>query len=182
VPGQDYVSIVTGDHFGMGKKAAELMADAIGGAGRIGYIFHDADYYVTNNRDEYFKAAIEQLYPDIEIVAEQGFTDEGSTQEIAAAMIAQNPDLDGIYVAWSAAAQASSRRCVRPANRRKVVAYDPMPRTTSTWPSAEHVRRLSDWLYLEGKVMVDLAAKALLGQEVPFVTVEAQAETRRTTW
>ena len=62
-------------------------------------------FYVTNNRDRYFKAAIEQLYPDIEIVAEQGFAEEGRTQEIAAAMITQNPDLDGIYVAWSSAAQ-----------------------------------------------------------------------------
>ncbi len=72
VPGEDYASIVTGDHFEMGKTAAQLMSDAIGGAGKIGFIFHDAVYYVTNNRDAYAKAAFEQLYPDIEIVAEQG--------------------------------------------------------------------------------------------------------------
>ena len=84
MPGEDYASIVTGDHFEMGKKAAELMSDAIGGAGKIGFIFHDAVYYVTNNRDDYARAAFEQLYPDIEIVAEQGFTDEGSTYEIGA--------------------------------------------------------------------------------------------------
>jgi len=181
VPGQDYVAIVTGDHFGMGKKAAELMADAIGGAGKIGYIFHDAEYYVTNNRDAYFKAAIEQLYPDIEIVAEQGFADEGSTQEIAAAMIAQNPDLDGIYVAWSAAAQgviSALREAGKPDV--KVVAYDLDATNDLDMAQCGNMYGTSlDWPYLEGKVMADLAAKALLGQEVPpFVTVEAQSMTR----
>jgi ribose transport system substrate-binding protein len=181
VPGQDYVSIVTGDHFGMGKLAAELMSDAIGESGQIGYIFHDAEYYVTNNRDAYFKAAIEQLHPDIEIVAEQGFTDEGSTQEIAAAMIAQNPDLDGIYVAWSAAAQgviAALREAGKPDV--KVVAYDLDATNDLDMAQCGNMYGVSlDWPYLEGKVMADLAAKALLGQEVPpFVTVEAQSMTR----
>jgi ribose transport system substrate-binding protein len=188
VPGEDYVSIVTGDHFGMGKKAAELMAEAIGGAGQIGYIFHDAEYYVTNNRDAYFKAAIEQLYPEVEIVAEQGFTDEGSTQEIAAAMIAQNPDLDGIYVAWSAAAQgviAALREAGKPDV--KVVAYDLDATNDLDMAQCGNMYGTSlDWPYLEGQVMVDLAAKALLGQAVPpFVTVEAQGMTRETiaeTW
>jgi ribose transport system substrate-binding protein len=181
VPGQDYVSIVTGDHFGMGKLAAQLMADAIGGAGKIGYIFHDADYYVTNNRDAYFKAAIEQLHPDIEIVAEQGFADEGSTQEIAAAMIAQNPDLDGIYVAWSAAAQGVIA-ALREAGKTdvKVVAYDLDATNDLDMAQCGNMHGVSlDWPYLEGRVMADLAAKALLGQEVPpFVTVDAQSMTR----
>jgi len=37
----------------------------------VGYIFHDASYYVTNQRDQAFKTVIEQCFPDIEIVAEQ---------------------------------------------------------------------------------------------------------------
>jgi len=181
--GKEYVAIVTGDHFEMGKAAAKLMSDAIGGKGKIGYIFHDAVYYVTNNRDRYFKAAIEQLYPDIQIVAEQGFTEEGKTQEIAAAMLTQHPDLNGIYVAWSAAAQGVIA-ALREAGRKdvKVVAYDldavndlDMARCGNMYGVA------LDQPYLEGKIMARIAAQALLGKSVPpFITVPVQTETRET--
>lgn len=181
--GKEYVAIVTGDHFEMGKAAAKLMSEAIGGKGKIGYIFHDAVYYVTNNRDRYFKAAIEQRYPDIEIVAEQGFTEEGKTQEIAAAMLTQHPDINGIYVAWSAAAQGVIA-ALREAGRKdvKVVAYDldavndlDMARCGNMYGVA------LDQPYLEGKVMARIAALALLGESVPpFITVPVQTETRET--
>jgi ribose transport system substrate-binding protein len=181
VPGEDYASIVTGDHFEMGKKAAELMSDAIGGAGKIGFIFHDAVYYVTNNRDDYARAAFEQSYPDIEIVAEQGFADEGSTYEIAQAMIVQNPDLDGIYVAWSAAAQGVIS-ALREADKDdvKVVAYDLDAANDLDMAMCGNYYGASlDWPYAEGIAMADLAAQALLGKEVPaFVTVDVQAMTR----
>jgi ribose transport system substrate-binding protein len=179
--GEEYVAVVTGDHFGMGKAAAELMAEAIGGSGQIGYIFHDADFYVTNNRDAYFKAAIEQLHPDITIVAEQGFNDEARTQEIAAAMIAQNPELDGIYVAWSSAAQGVIA-ALREAGKSdvKVVAYDLDAVNDLDMAQCGNMYGVAlDWPYLEGRTMADLAAHALLGEEVPpFVTVPVQTETR----
>lgn len=182
-PGTDYVSIVTGDHFGMGKEAAQLMSDAIGGSGRIGIIYHDAVFYVTNNRDRYFKAAIEQLHPDIEIVAEQGFAEEGRTQEIAAAMITQNPDLDGIYVAWSSAAQGVIA-ALREAGKSdvKVVAYDLDATNDLDMAQCGNMAAVAlDWPYLEGKTMALLGAHALLGNETPaFVTVPVQTETRDT--
>jgi ribose transport system substrate-binding protein len=181
--GTDYVSIVTGDHFGMGKAAAQLMSDAIGGKGKIGYIFHDAQYYVTNNRDRYFKAAIEQLHPDIQIVAEQGFTDEGSTQGIAAAMITQNPDLAGIYVAWSAAAQGVIA-ALREAGKSdvKVVAYDLDATNDLDMAQCGNMYGVAlDWPYLEGKTMALLGAHGVLGDPAPaFVTVPVQTETRDT--
>ena len=46
VHGQDYVGIVTDDLAAMGITAADLLADALGGEGEVGFIFHDADYYV----------------------------------------------------------------------------------------------------------------------------------------
>jgi ribose transport system substrate-binding protein len=179
--GKEYLAVVTGDHFGMGKAAAELMAKSLGGPGKIGYIFHDADFYVTNNRDRYFKAAIEQLHPEIQIVAVQGFTDEARTQEIAAAMVAQHPDLDGIYVAWSSAAQgviAALREAGLPDV--KVVAYDLDAVNDLDMAQCGNMYGVAlDWPYLEGRTMADLAAHALLGDSVPpFVTVPVQTETR----
>ena len=54
-----------------------------GSKGKVGYIFHDADFYVTNQRDGAFKATIEADYPEMEIVAEQGMADPAQSEEIA---------------------------------------------------------------------------------------------------
>lgn len=103
--GRDYVSLVTDDLFEMGHQAADALAASIGGEGEVGYIFHDADYYVTNQRDEAFKATIEQNYPDIEIVDEQGIADPERAEEVASAMLTQNPNLDAIYAPWAQPAE-----------------------------------------------------------------------------
>ena len=70
--GVDYAAIVTDDLFQMGKQAADALAEAMGGAGTVGWIFHDATYYVTNQRDNAFKTTIENDYPDITIVRRAG--------------------------------------------------------------------------------------------------------------
>jgi ribose transport system substrate-binding protein len=49
--GEDYVAVVTDDLFQMGKQAADALAAAIGNEGKVAYFFHDASYYVTNQRD-----------------------------------------------------------------------------------------------------------------------------------
>jgi ribose transport system substrate-binding protein len=96
-------------------------------------------------------------------------------------MLVQNPDLDGIYVAWSAAAQGVIS-ALREAGKNdvKVVAYDLDATNDLDMAQCGNYYGASlDWPYEEGKVMADLAAQALLGKEVPpFVTVEAQAMTR----
>lgn len=103
--GDQFVSIVTESLTQAGKINADLLGDALGGEGEIGYLYHDADFWFTNQRDQAFKDWTAYSYPDIKIVAEQGFTDEAATQEVAAAMIARNPNIKGIYVAWATAAQ-----------------------------------------------------------------------------
>ncbi|MCP4401636.1 MAG: substrate-binding domain-containing protein [bacterium] len=103
--GEQYTAVVTGDHFGMGRIAAELMNEALEGKGEIGFIFHDADFFVTNNRDQEFKRMIEQKYAGMQIVAEAGFTEEPKTEEVASAMLIQHPEIKGIYVAWDVAAE-----------------------------------------------------------------------------
>lgn len=103
--GQQFVSIVTESLTEAGKLNATILGDALGGQGDIGYMYHDADFWFTNQRDKAFKAWTSYLYPNEKIVAEEGFTDESKTQEIAAAMIARHPDLKGIYVPWATAAQ-----------------------------------------------------------------------------
>lgn len=182
--GKDYVAIVTGDHFGMGDAAAELMRQAVGDAGGdIGFIFHDADFYVTNNRDCRFKAAIAQKYPNIRIVSEQGFTEEGQTEQITSAMLTQNPNIKAIYVAWSSAG-AGTIAALRAAGKKdvKVVTHDldasndlDMAQGGNLFGSA------ADKPYEIGQTQIRVAALSLLGQDVPgFLTVPVVTETRET--
>lgn len=103
--GEEFVSIVTEDLAKAGKMNAELLGEALNEQGQVAYLYHDADFWFTNQRDQAFKSWLMELYPGMEIVAEEGFTDEARTQEIAAALIARNPELRGIYVPWATAAQ-----------------------------------------------------------------------------
>ena len=105
VQGKDYVTIVTDDLFQMGKIAADELAKAIGNKGKVAWIYHDANYYVTNQRDNAFKATIESDYPNIKIVAQEGISDPARAEDIAQALLLKNPDLDGIYVTWSEPAE-----------------------------------------------------------------------------
>ena len=118
--------MVSDDLFQMGKKAGDAMAAALGNKGKVGYIFHDADFYVTNQRDGAFKATIEKDYPEMQIVAEAGMADPARAEEIAQAMLTQHPDLDGIYVTWAEPALESCfRLCRSPGNAHtKIVTLD----------------------------------------------------------
>ena len=101
------------------KQAADALAASMGGKGTVGWIFHDANYYVTNQRDNAFKTTIENVYPDIEIVAEQGISDPARAEDIANAMLLKNPDIGGIYVTWGRSGRgACSRPCGQTATSR----------------------------------------------------------------
>ena len=118
--GKDYVSVVSADNFGNGVVAAHQMAKAIGGKGKIGLVFHQADFFVTKQRYEGFKETITKEYPDIQIVEEKGIAGPdfaGDAQAAANAMLSKHADLKGIWAVWDvpaegvmAAARAAGRQ------------------------------------------------------------------------
>ena len=106
--GEDYVSVVSADNYGNGVAAAHLMAKALDEEGKIGLVYHAADFFVTRQRYDAFRATIASDYPDIEIVAEQGiggpdFT--GDAEKVASAMLTSYRDLDGIWAVWDVPAE-----------------------------------------------------------------------------
>jgi ribose transport system substrate-binding protein len=58
--GNQYVTISTGDHYRMGKDAADLLAAAIGDHGKYGFIQQDLVFYNANNREKGFLAEMAQ--------------------------------------------------------------------------------------------------------------------------
>jgi len=180
-PGEEYVSIVTGDHYGMGRAAADLMAEALDSKGKLGVIYHDAVFFVTNNRDHAFESTIESKYPDMEIVVSQGFTEEGSTGEVAVAMLTQYPDLDGIYVAWDVAAEPVVAE-LRAAGKTdsKVVTHDLGGNNDIDMAQNGNVYgKVADKPYQIGVTMARLAAYDILGKDAPsFVLSDTVKMTR----
>ena len=108
VQGVDYVSVVSADNYGNGVAAAHLMAKFIEGAGKIGIIYHEADFFVTRQRFDAFKKTITDNYPEIEIVEEQGIAGPdfaGDGEKAASAMLTKHPDLKGIWGVWDVPAE-----------------------------------------------------------------------------
>jgi len=107
VGGKDYVSVVSADNKGNGVVSAHLFAKALNGKGKVGLIYHDADFFVTKQRYDGFKETLSQ-YPGIEIVEEKGIGGPdfaGDAQAAATAMLTKHADLDGIWGVWDVPAE-----------------------------------------------------------------------------
>lgn len=120
VQGSEYVGVVSSNNYENGTTSAHLMAQNLGGTGPIGVIFHDADYLVTRQRYDAFKRTIQEVYPGIQIVAEQGIRGPNfaaDAERAATAMLTEHRDLRGIWAVWDVPAEGvitAIRRAGRP--------------------------------------------------------------------
>lgn len=179
--GSDYVSVVSADNEGNGVVSAHLMAKALGGSGKVGLIFHEADFFVTRQRYEGFKRTISESYPNIEIVAEQGIAGPdfaGDAQAAANAMLTRNADLDGIWAVWDVPAEgvmAAARESGR--GNLKIATQDLGTNVALAMARNELVVGLgAQRPYDQGITEARLAAGAMLGKEAPpYVALTAVA-------
>ncbi len=100
-PGKDYVSIVSSDNLALGMYIADELAKAIGGKGEVAAMYFANDFYVTNLRYIGFVARLMAKYPDIKLVAAAGHDNPDKGQEVAQAVLARYPNLNGMYASWS---------------------------------------------------------------------------------
>ena len=177
----DYAAIVTDDLFQMGAQAADVLAASMGGKGKVGWIFHDASYYVTNQRDNAFKTTIQTKYPDMQIVAEAGISDPARAEEIANAMLLQNPDLGGIYVTWAGPAEGVLAALRAAGNTStKIVTLDLSESIALDMVKGGNVAGIvADEAYELGRAMADVGARAVLGiDNPPFIVAPALTVTK----
>jgi len=179
--GTDYISVVSADNYGNGVVSAHLMAKALNGSGKIGLISHEADFFVTQQRYEGFKTTIEENYPDIEIVDEQGIAGPdfaGDAQAVADAWLTQYPDLDGIWGVWDVPAEGIMA-AARSAGREdlKIATEDLGTNVAIALAKDELVVGLGAQVpYDQGVTEANLAAGGLLGKSAPpYVALSALA-------
>ena len=82
---------------------AEALNKEMGGQAKIGWVYHDANFFITNIRDDGFKAAIDN-YPGMEIVYEAPWGGmESDAEDVANAMMLKHPEINAIYLSWQEA-------------------------------------------------------------------------------
>ncbi len=177
--GQDYVSVVSADNYGNGVVSAHQMAKALGGKGKIGVVFHQADFFVTKQRYQGFKETITKEYPDIKIVEEKGIAGPdfaGDAQAAANAMLSKYADLSGIWAVWDVPAEgvmAAARAAGRP--DLKIATEDLGKNVAIALAKDELVVGLGAQVpFDQGVTEARLAAGALIGKKAPaYVALSA---------
>jgi ribose transport system substrate-binding protein len=173
--GVDYVAVVSDDLSKMGKRAGDAMCAAIGGNGKIAYVYHDADFFVTNQRDGGFRQTIIDDCKGVEIVAEQGLADPTRAEDIANAIVAKYPDVDGIYVTWASPAESVLAALRNAGNTKtKIVTMDLSEPLALDMKNGGNVAAIvADEAYSIGATAARAAALDLLGEKVPpFLAVD----------
>ena len=174
--GKDYAAIVTDDLYGMGSSAAELIHAKLKGKGKVGLMFHDANYYVTNQRDSAVRVVLQKRFPGIQIVANRGIANPADGETIAAAMLTQYPNLDAIYAPWAEIAEGVLA-AARSAGRRDLQVFTMDLGATIVLDMAKGGNMsgiIADLPYELGATLTNAAALHRLGVEVPpFITVPA---------
>jgi ribose transport system substrate-binding protein len=160
------------------------MAEALGGRGDIGVIYHEADFQVTRQRLEGFTSTIERDYPNIHIVDRKGVTGPdfaGQAQAAATAMMVKHQDLAGIWGVWDVPTEGivAAARAIDRANL-AVTTEDLGPNVAIAMASREYVTGLgAQRPYDQGITEAKLAAYALLGKPAPpYVALDALPVTR----
>lgn len=179
--GKEYLGMVTGDQAGMGAAAAQALAGSLGDSAEVGILYHDANYFVTNRRDQMVKTTLVTDFPDLKIVSEQGFASPDQAEALTSAMLVQNPDITGLYAAWDAVTQ-SALSALTAAGRPdvKVVTMDlGVGTAVNMVTTGQIVAIISEQTYELGRTMAGEAALGMLGKPVPpFVVVPAITVTK----
>ena len=171
--GKDYVSCVSADSYGNGVAAARLLGEKLNGKGKVGMVYYDADFFVTNQRDAGFRDTLKKEFPDIEIVAEQGFTDENGCNEQADAILTQFPNIDGIYASWDIPMEGilSSVRAAGKEGKIALVAIDLGNNIALEIAKGTVVGVGAQMPYDQGVAETKLAALSLIGESTPAYVV-----------
>ncbi len=168
VEGKPYTAYADVDLYRAGYESAKALAESLGGKGKVIMISGIPGVDAA----EVWKQAAEDVlatYPDIEIVAsEYGNWSIPTSKEKATAMLAANPEIDGVYAGGSEGAMGALL-AFDEAGRDQPVYGTVSPLNGWLRLAMEHKVKFTAWpqpAALEGKYCVDTALKVLRGEKV----------------
>ncbi|MEG4641522.1 substrate-binding domain-containing protein [Paracoccus sp. APAP_BH8] len=156
------------DNYAGGVKAGELMAEVLGGKGKVAIIDYPTVQSVVA-RVEGFRKAL-GAHPEIEIVAQQTGITRAEALAVAQNMLQANPDIAGIFGFGDDAALAAAV-AVKSAGLEaqvKVIGFDGMEEARNAVDAnpvmVGVIQQFPDQM---GKTAVETAAAVVQGQDVP---------------
>lgn len=170
-PGEDYVSVISSDNLALGMYLADLLNDAVGGKGDVAAMYYANDFHVTNLRYIGFIARMIAKYPDLQLVAAAGHDNPNKGQEVAQALLARYPTLQGVYGSWSipamGAATAARINGKRPADF-KIVNENFDQIVAAEMAANSFIAGISTQQpYTQGVTEASAGALALIGESLP---------------
>ncbi len=118
--GKEDVGIVTYDVAGLGKTTADEIGKYLNGNGKIGYVYYDANFWITNQREAAVLQQLKDKWPGVDIVQKAGLADPNAAQKIVSAMITAHPDIQAIFMPWDSPTAEGATAALRAAHRTDV--------------------------------------------------------------
>lgn len=107
LPGKDYVSLISADNFGLGKMAAEGLAEHLPDGAEVGVLGYDSDFFATNEREIAFMKWMRIHRPDIHIHVSR-FPTIGEAGKTALDLQNRHPAMSGLFAVWDTPAIAAA--------------------------------------------------------------------------
>ena len=103
----DYVSVVSVNELTNGRLAARGLCEHMvaNDKTKAGFITFDSNFYATNQRDTSAQQLIDEDFPSIKIVAQTSFKKESEVFDKTLNLLAEYPEIEGIYTSWDGPAQ-----------------------------------------------------------------------------
>lgn len=106
LPGDDYVSVVSADNFGLGIIAARLLSPHVPQGGKVGILSYQADFFATNEREIAFRTWVGSERPDIRLQPIR-FSAVDAVAAPLMRFLDAHPDAAGLFAVWDVPAAAA---------------------------------------------------------------------------
>jgi ribose transport system substrate-binding protein len=172
---RDFVGISTSMPYDQGKFMADAVAEATRNK-KVGVIFFDVDFWITNFIDDVVRDTLATKYPDIEIVAEGGYADvTNGIIDATAALIQRYPEIDTLYVSFNALYAATACEAAGRDDIRIISQGLDKPYMVNMLSGGNIYAIITDSTYSIGVNCAILAGYGILGKPAPEYTISPSA-------
>jgi ribose transport system substrate-binding protein len=167
LPGSDYVSLVSADNFGLGKIAAEFLAERLPQGASVGVLSYHAEFFATNEREIAFDKWIRINRPDVQLRVRK-FERVQTAGQDALSLMADQPELGGLFVVWDTPAMEAVKALRRAGHQLPVVTVDLGREAAIDLASDGMIHGVAaQQPYLQGLAVARTCILALLGKQTP---------------
>ncbi|WP_201797149.1 substrate-binding domain-containing protein [Vibrio penaeicida] len=167
LPGNDYVSLVSSDNFGLGIISAQLLADKLPQDAIIGMLTYSEDFYAINEREIAFRRWMKLYRPDLTLETESFNAPELAGQQ-ALALLKSHPNLSGIFAVWDTPAMSALNALAKIQTNIQVTTVDLGHEASLKLAQGKSLIGIAaQQPYLLGVAAAHTGVLAMLGQVVP---------------